>query len=450
MASYGKVSAITAREACPFPAGGALPGRMQRRKSVRCAASGTSNWLASRATGLPEDALAGLSNRTGMLGNASVASVACDMPASPAYALVPPVTDDSHRRRPKTTDAKGRRRDSVFKRSSVVGTEVGKLTAHRDSDKGCPTPAREALLMQYGFPQPRGFMRRCFFCPTVAFVFFAAIAGAQGNSRPDDWAAVTTAIGRSGTVQSDGVMKYGFPRSDLKVTLGGVRISPTLALGSWVAFKKTGTNEAMVMGDLVLAETEEPAVVSALQQKNVQPTAVHNHLLRESPRVVYVHIAAHGDAVAIATAIRAALDLTKTPPPEPPGARTSLDLDTALIHRTLGYGGKVNGGVYQVSVPRREAITMDGEVVPPSMGVSTAINFQPTGRGWAAITGDFVMVSTEVSRIIPILRSNQIDVTAIHSHMLGEEPRLYFMHFWADADAGKLSTALRRALDQMK
>jgi hypothetical protein len=293
-------------------------------------------------------------------------------------------------------------------------------------------------------------MRRCFFGAIAAVALLTSAARAQGNSRPDDWAAVTTAIGRSGTVQPDGAMKYGFPRSDLKVTVDGIRISPTLALGSWVAFKKTGTNEAMVMGDLVLTEAEEPAVVSALQQKNVQPTAVHNHLLRESPRVVYIHIATRGDAVGIATAIRAALDLTKTPPPQPPGARTPFDLDTALIHRTLGYGGKVNGGVYQVSVPRRDTIRMDGEVVPPSMGVSTAINFQPTGRGWAAITGDFVMLSSEVSRIIPILRNNQIDVTALHSHMLGEEPRLYFMHFWADADAGKLATALRRALDQMK
>jgi hypothetical protein len=293
-------------------------------------------------------------------------------------------------------------------------------------------------------------MRRSFFCAIAAVILFAADARAQANSRSDDWASVTTAIGRSGAVQPDGAMKYGFPRTDLKVSLGGVRISPTLALGSWVAFKKTGTNEAMVMGDLVLTEAEEPAVVSALQQKNVQPTAVHNHLLRESPRVVYVHIATRGDAVGIATAIRAALDLTKTPPPEPPGARAPVDLDTALIHRTLGYGGKMNGGVYQVSVPRHEAITMDGEVIPPSMGVSTAINFQPTGRGWAAITGDFVMLSSEVSKIIPILRSNQIDVTALHSHMLGEEPRLYFMHFWADADAGKLAISLRRALDQMK
>jgi Domain of Unknown Function (DUF1259) len=245
-------------------------------------------------------------------------------------------------------------------------------------------------------------------------------------------------------------MKYGFPRSDLKVTAGGVRVRPTLALGGWVAFKRIGTNEAMVMGDLVLTEAEVEPVISALEQKDVQETAVHNHLLRESPRVVYIHIAAHGDAARIATAIRAALDLTKTPPPPEASATPPLELDTAVIHRTLGYAGKVNGGVYQVSVPRRETITINGEVVPPSMGVSTAINFQPTGRGWAAITGDFVMVSGEVNRIIPLLRTNGIDVTALHSHMLGEEPRLYFMHFWANDDAGKLAVALRHAIDQMK
>jgi hypothetical protein len=275
-------------------------------------------------------------------------------------------------------------------------------------------------------------------------------ASAQNNRLADDWSAVTTAIGRPGALQPDGVMKYSFPRSDLKVSLGGIRIRPALALGSWVAFKRAGANDAMVMGDLVLTEAEVSPVISALQQRDVQQTAVHNHLLRESPRIVYLHIAAHGDAARIAAAIRAALDLTKTPPPEAAGSAARLDLDTALIHRTLGYGGKVNGGVYQVSVPRRETITMNGETVPPSMGVSTAINFQPTGRGWAAITGDFVLLSNEVNQIIPILRSNQIEVTALHSHMVGEEPRLYFMHFWADNDAAKLAIALRRAIDQMK
>jgi hypothetical protein len=293
-------------------------------------------------------------------------------------------------------------------------------------------------------------MSRHFAFVVAAVVVFPSTAKPQDKPRPDDWSAVTSAIGRSGTLQSDGAMKYGFPRTDLKVTVNGVRIRPSLALGSWVAFKRMGTGEAMVMGDLVLTEAEVSAVISALQQKDVQQTAVHNHLLHETPRVVYIHIAAHGDAARIAAGIRAALDLTKTPPPAPPERGSPLELDTALIHRTLGYGGKVNGGVYQVSVPRAEKITMDGEVVPPSMGVSTAINFQPTGRGWAAITGDFVMLAGEVNRIIPILRAGQIDVTALHSHMLGEEPRLYFMHFWADNDAAKLAATLRRAIDEMK
>jgi hypothetical protein len=273
---------------------------------------------------------------------------------------------------------------------------------------------------------------------------------AQSNAGSDDWSAVTSAIGRPGAVQPDGAMKYGFPRSDLDVTLDGVKLRPALALGSWVAFKRMGRNKAMAMGDLVLTEKEVPAVISALQQRDVQESAVHNHLLRESPRIVYVHIAAEGDPVRIATAIRAALDLTKTPPASTPAAPAPIDLDTALIHRTLGYEGKVNGGVYQVSVPRREKVMINGDFILPSMGISTAINFQPTGGGQSAITGDFVMLSREVSRIIPILRSNGIDITALHSHMVGEEPRLYFMHFWAIDDAGKLATALRRAIDQMK
>jgi len=192
-------------------------------------------------------------------------------------------------------------------------------------------------------------------------------------------------------------------------------------------------------------------VISSLQQGDVFQTAVHNHLLRESPRVVYVHIMARGDATRIAAAIRKALDLTATPAATPQSATpAAIDLDTATIHRDLGTAGKVNGGVYQVSVPRRETIRMDGEAVPPSMGVSTAINFQPTGNGRAAITGDFVMREGEVNRVIPILRGGGITITALHSHMIGEDPRLFFMHFWANDDAGQLATTLRRAIDQLK
>jgi hypothetical protein len=178
---------------------------------------------------------------------------------------------------------------------------------------------------------------------------------------------------------------------------------------------------------------------------------VHNHLLRESPRVMYVHVDAHGDPVRIAQTVRAALALTRTPldRPAPPAAPAPIDLDTAAVVRALGHSGRVNGGVYQVSVPRRETVREGNHEVPPSMGVATAINFQPTGGGRAAITGDFVMTAGEVNPVIRALRDNGIEVTALHSHLLGEQPRLYFMHFWANDDALRLARGLHAALLEM-
>ena len=282
-------------------------------------------------------------------------------------------------------------------------------------------------------------------------VFAVSSRAAAQAVPPGNWSAVNTAIGRSGTIQPDGVMKYSFPRGDLDVSLNGVKIKPALALGSWVAFKRASGGHAMVMGDLVLIDNEIQPVIAALEENGVNPSAVHNHLLGESPRITYVHIAANGDPVRLATVISSALGRTRTPAAASPVASaTPIDLDTAVIHRTLGYGGKVNGGVYQVSVPRRDKIRMGGEIIPPSMGVSTAINFQPTGSGRAATTGDFVMEATEVDAIVRILRSNGIAITALHSHMIGESPRLYFMHFWANDNSAKLASAIRRALDQMK
>ena len=207
----------------------------------------------------------------------------------------------------------------------------------------------------------------------------------------------------------------------------------------------------MVMGDLVLAEEEVGAVMRTLQQGGVEQTALHNHVLHESPRVMYMHIVAHGEAVKIAQAIRAALAESRTPlgAPAPPSAAAALDLDTAAVARALGAAGKVNGGVYQVSIARRELIHEGGTEVPPSMGVATAINFQPTGGGKAAITGDFVMRASEVNGVIRALQQNGIEVSALHSHMLTEEPRLFFMHFWANDDAVTLARGLRAALDRM-
>jgi hypothetical protein len=206
----------------------------------------------------------------------------------------------------------------------------------------------------------------------------------------------------------------------------------------------------MAMGDLVLVESEVEAVISRLQLGGIEQTAIHHHLLHETPRVYYVHVHGHGDAVKIAEAVRAAVALTKAPAPAAPSATPApaFDLDTVGLVRTLGYSGRVNGGVYQVSVPRAEVIRDGDFEVPPSMGLGTAINFQPTGGGKAAITGDFVMVASEVNAVIRALRDGGIEVTSLHNHMLTETPRLFFMHFWANDDALKLGRALRSALDQ--
>jgi len=283
----------------------------------------------------------------------------------------------------------------------------------------------------------------------LALTAAVAAATAQTPASQIDWKAVDTAMGRTGVMQAGGVYRFNMPRSDLAVTVKGVRIRPALSLGSWLAFKPLGPNDAMAMGDLVLTEAEYNRVISRLQEGGVEQTAIHKHLPGGSPTLWWTHIEGHGDPVRVARAVRAALALTGTPtaaPPAPPAA--SIGIDTAQIHRTLGRAGMVNGGVYQVSVPRSETIRAMGTEVPPSMGISTVLNFQPTGGGRAAINGDFVMVAAEVNRVIRALRENGIEIVELHHHMLNDEPHLYFMHFWANDDAVKLARGLRAALDQ--
>ena len=290
---------------------------------------------------------------------------------------------------------------------------------------------------------------------TVLFVLITAlhVLAQAGNDKPGEWQAVEQAIGRSGQVQADGASKFSFPRSDLKVTVEGIELKPALALGGWVAFSKPGAG-SMVMGDLVLTEDEVTPVMSSLESSGVQVTALHNHVLHESPRIMYMHIGGHGDAVKLATAVKEAVALTKIPAPKAPAsAQPDIGIDTSGIEQALGHQGKVNGGVFQVSVPRKETfhqgdVTAGAMKVPNSMGLATALNFQPTGGGKAAITGDFVLIGSEVTPVIQALRSNGIDVTALHSHMLDEQPRLFFMHFWANDDAVKLAKGLRAALDK--
>jgi uncharacterized protein DUF1259 len=282
---------------------------------------------------------------------------------------------------------------------------------------------------------------------------FSSPLTAQTPAPFRETAAVESALGRKGAPQPDGVLKFSFPRSDLSVTVGGVVVKPGLALGSWLGFASMGDGEAMVMGDLVLIESEVENVMLALQKAGIEQTALHHHVINESPRILYMHIRGHGDPAKLAAAIRTGLAQSRTPlgPVAAPSApAAAIDLDTAGIAAALGRSGKTNGGIYQVAVPRSEAIHDAGWLVPVSMGIATSLNFQPTGAGKAAITGDFVLRANEVNPVLRALRDHGIAVTAIHSHMLDEEPRLFFMHFWANDDAVTLARGLRAALDQTK
>jgi hypothetical protein len=266
----------------------------------------------------------------------------------------------------------------------------------------------------------------------------------------NEWDAVAKAIGRPGTEMPGGVYRVGIGRSDLAVTVDGVQIKPALALGSYLAFRKMG-KEAMVMGDLVLLQEEVNPVMKKLLEQGFQITAIHNHLLRATPAVMYMHYMGHGDAAKLAAAVHSALEESKTPleAPAKPASQPTLDLDTAGIENALGAKGNANGGVLAFGIPRAETIKEHGATIPAAMGMAIAINFQPTGGGKAAITGDFVLRASEVNAVMKALRSNGIEVTALHSHMLEEQPRLFFMHFWANDDAQKLAQGLKAGLDKV-
>jgi hypothetical protein len=285
---------------------------------------------------------------------------------------------------------------------------------------------------------------------SVASTMIAASLSMSVLAAASDWDAVAKAIGRSGTEMPGGVYRVGIGRSDLTVTLDGVQIKPPLALGSYLAFMKAG-KEAMMMGDLVLLQGEVNPVMKTLIEQGLEITAIHNHLLRATPQVMYMHYQGHGDAAKLAAAVRSALEQSKTPlaAPAKAAAQPPIDLDTAAIERTLGAKGSNNSGVYGFSIPRAGAIKEHGATIPPAMGMGTVINFQPTGGGKAAITGDFVLIAKEVNPVLRTLRENGIEVTALHSHMLEEQPRLFFMHFWANDDAQKLADGLKAALGKV-
>ncbi|HTK33654.1 MAG TPA: DUF1259 domain-containing protein [Caulobacteraceae bacterium] len=284
---------------------------------------------------------------------------------------------------------------------------------------------------------------------SIVIATLLALGTATAQAAPD-WNAVAKALGKSGTGMPGGVYRVGLPRSDLHVQLGDIELKPTFALGSWVAFAPMG-EEAMVMGDLVLTEDEIEPVMKSLLDNGIEITALHNHLFHAEPPTFYMHIGGMGNPVNMANAIHTALQLSKTPftAAPPPATPPAIDLDTAAIDTALSAKGMIAGGVYQVGVPRAEPSTAMGVAVTAPLGGAEAINFQPLGGGRAAITGDFILAAKEVNPVLRALRGHGIDVTAIHNHMLDDQPHMFFVHFWAQNDLAKLLTGLKAALAEI-
>jgi len=290
----------------------------------------------------------------------------------------------------------------------------------------------------------------------AALALVVASAGSAQNpsagqkAAPGEWKGVQDVFGFAGDTLPGNVIRFNMPRKDLHVTVAGIEVKPALALGAWAAFHRVGNNAAMIMGDLVLTDDEVAPVTKALQDGGVEVTALHNHLLGESPKIMYVHMGGHGDPVKLAQTVKKAVALTKTPMPQGGGSKESQDLgfDVAAVIKIMGSQGKVSGGVLHFNVPRAEKLTEEGMETPPSMGAGTSINFQPTGNGRAAIAGDFAMTGKEVGPVMQVLQQGGIEVVALHSHALDDVPRLFYMHFWANDDAVALARVLRGALDR--
>jgi hypothetical protein len=269
----------------------------------------------------------------------------------------------------------------------------------------------------------------------------AAVALPQRLNR----AAIEKMLGRQST-ESESVLKLTFPRSDMHVSIDALPLAPGLALTSWVAFHPT-KESSMVMGDLVLKESEVPVVMASLEKSGLRITALHNHLLRESPRVMYLHIEGEGDPVGLARRIRDALNLTNTPIASVSQPQGAPSIDWQPVEQILGRPGARSGTVLLFSIPRAETITAHGMAIPSAMGVAHVINLQAVGRD-AATTGDFVLLASEVNPVIRALQESGIAVTAVHNHMLDESPRLFFLHFWGTGDPQRLARGLKNALDQ--
>ncbi len=279
----------------------------------------------------------------------------------------------------------------------------------------------------------------------VAFCLLVLACGA-GAQKKADWSEVEDALGKPGRFEG-GVYKLTFPRTDLHVRIGATSVEPAAGLTSWMACRQDGAG-AVVVGDLALREAEVTPVVSTLTLNGFEVSAVHNHLLAERPRIMFVHFFARGEIGKLATALKNILAQTTTPR-APSASEAKPAYDTKAIEGVFGKAGTVNGTVLGFTFPREHRISTHSVALAAGMGMATSINFQPSPAGVAA-TGDFVLREAEVDGVIQALRAGGVTITAVHTHILDAEPRMIFLHFWAEGEPATVAKALKAALDQVK
>ncbi|WP_394845442.1 DUF1259 domain-containing protein [Pendulispora brunnea] len=262
-----------------------------------------------------------------------------------------------------------------------------------------------------------------------------------------DYSSVARVFGKQGKPFPGGLYKFEFPRTDLKLTVRGLELSSSLTHTTSFIFYPMKNDQVMVMADFVATETEAQAVMSKLSGTSVKMAAMHKHLLSEEPRVLWIHLMANGDQAEIARLVHGALAQTGAlgaAPPKP----VEHTVDTAKLDQILGGTGVMDAGVRHYLFPRKESMKMHGMPVPSTFGAMASLRFQPTGEGKAAINGDFAMLADEVQGVVDTLRAHGIEIAELHHHDLWDEPRLFYLHFWANDDAVKLARALRAALDK--
>lgn len=276
----------------------------------------------------------------------------------------------------------------------------------------------------------------------IAVLALPALGLSQG------WDKVAKALGRPG-VERDGVYRINYPRRDLSVTVGEIKLAPGFALTTWVAFQPmTGHRSrfAMVMGDFVSTAEELPVAQSALLKGGFEITGVHNHLAGTQPGLIYMHFSAKGDPEELATKFLTALRTTKAPTDAPPAPDLTNAPDWSGLERVLNRKGTNNGRVYNLSVPRADKILEAGEPLMPLNGAASSVNFQSLGEGRCALTTDLILLKDEVRPVVAALHRNGITVTALHNHMLEDEPRTFHLHVWAVGETEKLASAMAEAL----